>query len=247
MATVECPDRQFPDIEAVFFDKDGTLADAEGFLRSLAQKRSRLIDAQVPGVQEPLLMAFGVDGDRLNPAGLMAVGSRRENEIAAAAYVAETGKGWTESLEIVQSAFMEADSYTLSKADYTPPLAGICDCLQRLDRAGLKLGILSADTTDNIRAFVTRYELTNVIDLMLGSDRPDLTKPEAAFFQTACDRLGILPQKVLSVGDATSDLLMAKQAGAAGFIGVDWGWSQPVRLATPDSLIHHPDQLQISA
>ena len=91
MTLIQCGTTRFENIEAVIFDKDGTLANSQIFLRNLAQKRARLIDAQIPGVQEPLLMAFGVESDRLNPAGLMAVGTRLENEIAAAAYVAETG------------------------------------------------------------------------------------------------------------------------------------------------------------
>jgi phosphoglycolate phosphatase-like HAD superfamily hydrolase len=77
VVSIRCKGVTFQNIEAVLFDKDGTLANSEAFLRSLAQKRSRMIDAQFPGVQEPLLMAFGVDGERLDPAGLMAVGKMR--------------------------------------------------------------------------------------------------------------------------------------------------------------------------
>ncbi|HEY9844839.1 MAG TPA: hypothetical protein V6D03_01440, partial [Candidatus Caenarcaniphilales bacterium] len=72
MATFQCGPKVFQNIQAVLFDKDGTLADAESFLKSLGHKRSRLVDAQVPGVQEPLLMAFGLEGAQLNPAGLLA-------------------------------------------------------------------------------------------------------------------------------------------------------------------------------
>ncbi|NES40040.1 MAG: HAD family hydrolase, partial [Moorea sp. SIO2C4] len=97
MVTIRCGKVTFPNIEAVIFDKDGTLEDSQVYLRELAYKRSRLIDAQIPGIGEPLLMAFGVQDDTLDPTGLMAVGSRRENEIAAAAYIAETGRGWLES------------------------------------------------------------------------------------------------------------------------------------------------------
>ncbi|HEY9633534.1 MAG TPA: HAD family hydrolase, partial [Coleofasciculaceae cyanobacterium] len=94
MVTIRCRDVTFSNIQAVIFDKDGTLEDSQVFLRELGQKRSRIIDAQIPGIGEPLLMAFGINGDTLDPTGLMAVGSRRESEIAAAAYIAETGRGW---------------------------------------------------------------------------------------------------------------------------------------------------------
>ena len=68
--TLRCGDVIFQDIQAVIFDKDGTLADSMEFLRLLGQRRSRLLDAQVPGVQEPLLMAFGLERDRISANGL---------------------------------------------------------------------------------------------------------------------------------------------------------------------------------
>ena len=110
--TIRCGDpagicsavRVFRNIEAVIFDKDGTLEDSQSYLRELGIKRARLIDAQIPGIGEPLLMAFGMQNNQLDPAGLMAVGSRYENEIAAAAYIAETGRSWFESLAIARSS-----------------------------------------------------------------------------------------------------------------------------------------------
>ncbi|MGL5195823.1 MAG: HAD family hydrolase, partial [Chroococcales cyanobacterium] len=47
MTTIQCRDIKFERIEAIIFDKDGTLEDSEDFLRLLGQKRSRIIDARV--------------------------------------------------------------------------------------------------------------------------------------------------------------------------------------------------------
>lgn len=92
MATIKCKDIVFTNIQGILFDKNGTLENSEAYLRSLGQKAARIVDAQVPGIGEPLLMAFGINGDTLDPAGLISVASRRETEIATAAYIAETGK-----------------------------------------------------------------------------------------------------------------------------------------------------------
>ncbi|HEY9707367.1 MAG TPA: HAD family hydrolase, partial [Oculatellaceae cyanobacterium] len=132
MVTIRCRDITFPNIQAIIFDKDGTLEDSQVFLRELGQKRSRLIDAQIPGIGEPLLMAFGINGDTLDPTGLMAVGSRRESEIAAAAYIAETGRGWLESLAIAHNAFEEADRYLKETANTSPLFAGSLEVLKFL-------------------------------------------------------------------------------------------------------------------
>lgn len=244
MATIQCGTVHFPAIEAVLFDKDGTLADSQAFLRSVGQKRSRLIDAQIPGVQEPLLMAFGLDGDRLNPAGLLAVGTRLENEIAAAAYVSETGRDWVESLTLVRSAFVEADRVFQRKADSTPLFEGARDVLQALSRAGLKIGIVSADTTANVSDFVARYELEAWIQVALGIDQGP-GKPNPTIFYQACTRLGVAPEQVLAIGDSAADIEMAKAAKAAGSVAVTWGWTQVAHLRQADVSIARFSDIQI--
>jgi phosphoglycolate phosphatase len=235
----------FPNIEAIIFDKDGTLQDSQDFLRNLAHKRSRLIDAQIPGIGEPLLMAFGVDGDTLDPAGLMAVGSRRENEIAAAAYIAETGRGWLESMEIARQAFQEADEWLKQDEVPAPLFVGGLDLLKRLHEAGVKLGILSADSTEAVNHFVDYYQLSPYIQLQMGVEA-DLSKPDPALFVQGCDRLGVTPAVTLMVGDSPGDMQMAAQAGAAGCIGMGHPTCSHT-LTTAEVVIAQLNEIQIQS
>ncbi|MDP5337264.1 MAG: HAD family hydrolase, partial [Nodularia sp. (in: cyanobacteria)] len=130
MVTIKCRNISFSNIQAIFFDKNGTLEDSEAYLRSLGQKGARMIDAQIPGIGEPLLMAFGINSDTLDPAGLIAVASRRETEIAAAAYIAETGRGWFESLKIARKSLDEAEKYLGTTP--APLFPGTLELLQSL-------------------------------------------------------------------------------------------------------------------
>lgn len=244
MATIRCQNVTFLNIKAILFDKDGTLEDSQAFLRELGQKRSRLIDAQIPGIGEPLLMAFGIDRGTLNPTGLMAVGSRRENEIAAAAYIAETGRGWLESLAIARNAFEEADRYLKNTANTSPLFAGSLDVLKILSEAGLKLGILSAATTASVQAFVKRHQLDPYIQLQQGVDEGP-SKPDPALFLQACQSLGVEPAATLMVGDAAGDIEMARRAGAAGCIGICWGDATAVHLKAADVAIAQLDEIQL--
>jgi phosphoglycolate phosphatase len=245
VVAIQCGEISFANIEAVFFDKDGTLANSEAFLRSLGQKRSRLVDAQVPGVQEPLLMAFGLEGSTLNPKGLVAVGGRRDNEIAAAAYIAETGRDWVEALEIAQSAFQEADGYLKRKADHTPLFDGCLETLRSLSHAGLKLGIISSDTLANVQDFAHTYQLSDYLQLQWGEGlNSGLRKPDPEIFHSACQKLGINPKAALMIGDAATDMNMARAAGAGGCIGAAWGWSQTITLAQADVMLEHPAQIK---
>lgn len=245
MVAIQCLDKQFHGVEAVVFDKDGTLANVEVFLKQLTQKRSRLIDAQIPGVGEPLLMAFGMDDGRLNAAGLQAVGSRKENEIAAAAYIAETGRNWMESLEIAQTAFTEADAHFQRKADHTPLFSGTREIIKTLATAGIKVGILSADIPANVEDFARKHELLPDVQACGGVDST-LTKPNPLLLERLCERLGVAPQQTLVVGDGLTDIEMGRAAQALGCVQVTWGWSQPSsKFSIADVAIAAWDQFEI--
>jgi phosphoglycolate phosphatase len=188
-------------------------------------------------------VACGLDGSTLDPRGLLAVGSRRENEIAAAVYVAETGRGWLESLEVARKAFAEADRM-LKDAAPSPLFVGCLETLEQLSRAGLKLGIVSADTTSRVREFVARHRLEPYIQLEMGVDSGP-SKPDPSLFLDACRSLDVEPSQTLMVGDSPLDIEMGKQAGAAGCIGICWGQPAAAHLETADATIAQLDEIQV--
>ncbi|MEK0178155.1 MAG: HAD family hydrolase [Oscillatoriales cyanobacterium] len=244
MVTIKCRGITFSNIQAIIFDKDGTLEDSQEFLRHLGLKRSRLVDAQIPGVGEPLQMAFGIEAGKIDPTGLMAVGSRKENEIVAAGYIAETGRGWIESLAIAKRAFDEADEM-LKNSPPSPLFVGSLEVLKSLSDAGLKLGILSAATTQAVKKFVKSSELGAYIQLEMGVDSVHLNKPDPKLFLLACERLGVEPAATLMVGDSAGDIQMGKNAGAAGCIGICWGKAEASHLSQADVTIASLDEITI--
>lgn len=243
MVTLRCRDKTFSEIQAIIFDKDGTLEDSRTFLRELGQRRARLIDAQVPGVGDPLLLAFGIEDATLAPAGLMAVGSRYENEIAAAAYIAETGKSWFESLTIARGCFAEADRHLTAAAGTSPLFTGCLEVLKALSEAGLKLGILSADSSQAVHAFVERHQLSPYIQFAMGVEGS--VSKDAFLYLQACQALGVEPGATLMVGDSAVDIDMAYQAGAAGAIGICWETPEAAHLEKADVAIAQLDEIKI--
>lgn len=244
MVTIICGQQKFTEIEAIIFDKDGTLADSQSYLRELAIKRARIIDAQIPGIGEPLLMAFGVENDTIDATGLMAVGSRQENEIVAAGYIGETGRSWFESLAIARNAFVEAEKVLPERGCSSPLFSGSLEVLKYLYEAGLKLGILSADTTLGVENFVKNHDLSTYIQLSMGVDG-NITKPDPRLFLDACEKLGVKPNVTLMVGDSLGDIEMAKAAGAAGVIGIAWGKSYANHLSQADVMITHLNSIKV--
>lgn len=212
---------KFDNIAAVIFDKDGTLENSLTFWREVGIRRARTIDAQIPGVGEPLLMAFGILDNALDPQGLIAVGSRRENEIAAAAYIAETGRNWHSARQIAHQAFNEVSEskYLVKTTESAPLFDDVKQTLQSLTDAGLKIGILSADSTAEVNNFVKNHGLENYISSCMGVD-DELTKPDPRLFEKACVALEVTPERTIMVGDSIGDIAMAK-AASAGTIGID--------------------------
>jgi phosphoglycolate phosphatase len=241
VATIKCRNITFDNIQAILFDKNGTLEDSETYLRSLAQKAARLIDAQIPGIGEPLLMAFGINGNILDPAGLISVASRRETEVAAAAYIAETGRGWFESLKIARQALDEAEKYI--EQTPSPLFVGSLDLLKYLQEGGLKLGILSAATTEEVHNFVENHQLSDYIQLEMGVDEGP-SKPDPVLFLQACQALGVEPSATLMVGDSVGDMQMARNAKAAGCIGITWV-DKLDNVRGADVVINLLDEIQI--
>jgi len=240
--TIRCGEVYLRGITALLLDKDGTLADSHPYLRSLALARAQRIEQQVPGSATSLLAAFGCSETHYNPAGLMAVGTRYDNEVAAAAYIAATGRPWSDALKIAQTAFVESDRAVVRKADHTPPFSGILDCLQRWHICGLKLAVLSGDTTANVEDFVNCYGLADIVTWCAGSERPPI-KPDPQMLWSACQALGVTPEESLVIGDSELDAQLAYRGNARGFISVTWGGSP--QIAGAIATLTHPDQLQV--
>ncbi|MGF1460151.1 MAG: HAD family hydrolase [Leptolyngbyaceae cyanobacterium] len=241
MFTVHCQGVRFEAISAILWDKDGTLADSHSFLRTLAERRSRLLDQHVPGVYAQLMAAFGCGEVQYDPAGLMAVGTRYDNEVAAATLVAMTGRPWADALALAQDVFVESDRSLSHKAPLTPPLPDIPPLLTALQQMGLKQAILSGDTTQNIQDFVAHYQLEAAIAWCAGSKVPP-GKPDPQMVRTACVKLGVQPDQCLVVGDSGLDLQLARNAGCGGFVSVTWGGSPAIVGA--DAVLTHPQQWQ---
>lgn len=242
MPDIKCNRVLFQSVEAIVFDKDGTLADSRLFLHRLAETRADLIDSEIPGIRTAILAAFGIIENRFDPTGLMAVGSREENEHAIVTLI-QNHASISDASSFVQAAFRKADQLLPRKADLTPPFAGILALLQTLS-GSCKLGIVSSDSEANIRDFVNRYDLNALFGAIVGA-QPGFSKPDPRLLIAACSQLKVMPAATLVIGDAIADVELAHRGGAIGCVGVTWGSVDPIKGA--DATVDNPDQIQLTA
>ena len=90
-------------VDAVLFDKDGTLSISEPQLLTLAKARVFLcLELAAPAIapqakqelQHLLERAYGLGAEAICPAGITAVASRDHNLIATATALVQVGLGW---------------------------------------------------------------------------------------------------------------------------------------------------------
>jgi phosphoglycolate phosphatase len=241
MPTLQIHDRLYPHLRALIFDKDGTLAQSHDYLHQQAYLRwDALVDAlgdlATIDLHDRLFQAWGLRSDQVHPAGLLAVGSRHDNELVTAGYLTPLGLNWIEAWRLVNTAFKNTKLQQDGKAKLTPPLPDLAQHLDRFKAAGFKLAILSADTEDNLQSFVDTWDLTAYFETWVGA-QPGLAKPNPKLLEITCDRLQVDPQEVLVIGDSDADIELAKGGGAAGAIGFSYGWSVPVTLPQADHMI----------
>ena len=249
MPTLKIQDHLYPNIRALMFDKDGTLAQSHDYLHQMANLRwaalaQALGSSATPDLHDRLFQAWGIQSTQVHPAGLMAVGSRRDNELVTAGYLTPLGLGWIESWKLVNTVFSQTKFQDDNKAKLTLPIPNLTAHLDRFKSAGLKLAILSADTEDNIQSFVQTWNLVSYFDTWVG-DQPGLSKPDPKLLDLTCDRLQVLPSEVLVIGDSEADIELALSGNAAGAIGFSCGWSVPVTLPQAHFMITDLQDLQV--
>ncbi|MFM8294662.1 MAG: HAD family hydrolase [Microcystaceae cyanobacterium] len=243
MVTIACGHHHFTDIQAIFFDKDGTLEDSQAFLRQLTEYCLQQVAQDWPELLPVYTQALGYANGQLNPMGLMAVGSRQDNEIALGALIATQGKSWFESLMIARDCLHQADLACQAAPMVSPLFPGTMALITRLWSSSLPLGIISAARTVSVEKFIERHQLSSYFVLGMGADQ-GFRKPDPRLYRLACERLGVEPRRTLMIGDSEGDMAMAKQAGAKAiavqhYPGIDHSFLQA------DVTITHFQEIQI--
>jgi phosphoglycolate phosphatase len=230
MVWVRCGQQWVAGIDAIVFDKDGTLANSHPLLHHTALARAQACATATglgDALGQDLLTCFGVSPDRIDPDGLMAADTREANQQGAVEVLVNTGYPREQATALVADCFEAVDQPHGGKAVYTPPFEGTAAMLERLHRSPLKIGVLSSDSPAYVGEFLQHYGLLPWVDEWQGTGPEDLPKPDPSLLEQVCDRLGVSVARTLIVGDSWADLALVDRAQAAGFISVSAPWGRP--------------------
>ena len=262
MAWLQLRGTELGEVEAVLFDKDGTLSVSEPQLLTLASARVFLClehaapvlpAAVLPELEQLLQRAYGLSPAAICPAGITAVASRDHNLIATATALVQVGMGWPEALALSEGVFAEADQQDARRSQeaggHTSGITdGLRPWLEQLQAAGVICAVISNDDMAGIEHFLASHGLEPFFaGLWSAEHRP--RKPDPAAVHGLCAQLGVQPGRCALIGDANSDLRMAVAAGIPHqrALGYTAAWSSPPPLAEPHPLVHHWRELSLTA
>jgi phosphoglycolate phosphatase len=183
-----------PNLQAIVFDLDGTLADTASDIR------------------EALVRALATEG--LPPVDLASVrlmigGGPRLLVIRALDRLGVVDDD--DRVSRLTGAFHT--EYIAQQNKLSRLFEGVGDGLDRMKSAGIKLGLCSNKPDDLCHMLVGSFDLVGQFDVVLGSGTGLPGKPDPAPLLQVIEKLGATPDTALYVGDSDTDVRTARAAG----------------------------------
>jgi phosphoglycolate phosphatase len=207
--------------DAVLFDLDGTLADTAPDLVVAANRlRARM---QLPATE---------------PARIRPVVSKGGMAILRAAFPERGGQ-----VEDLLQDFL--DIYHADISAHTRLFDGVADMLERIERAGMRWGVVTNKVTWLTEPLLRALALDARVGCVVCGDTLPVKKPDPAPVLLACERLRVSPARTVFVGDDDRDIYAARAAGVRS-AWVSWGYCEDRAEAArwgADHVLDAPAQL----
>lgn len=257
VAHLQLRGRSLGPVQGVLFDKDGTLSHSEPRLIALADARitEALERFQTMGASQSklselhdlLARTYGRCASGVTPDGTLAVASRQHNLLSTATVFCQMQLGWPRALVLADEIFAAVDQRHAAQSSAgasTALLPGAAEVLRELHAAGVVCALISNDTTAGLQGFIDAHQLGDCIAEIWSADNHP-TKPDPDAVHGLCTKLKLQAEHCALIGDADTDLLMARQAGIGITLGYVAGWHQSPELTAHEHLIHRWSELTI--
>lgn len=100
--------------------------------------------------------------------------------------------------------------------EYLPrirPFPRVRDLFLRIKKDGYRIGLASSANTEEVTAYKTLANISDLIDAETSSSDVDCSKPCPDVFEVAVDKLRVEPDRAIVIGDTPHDATAARRAG----------------------------------
>jgi phosphoglycolate phosphatase len=204
------------DVDAVAFDKDGTLIEFEFMWGRLAVAWvERLVGGtRSAALQQALYDALGynLQRRRTDPQSPLAIATTAQLQTLAAGTLYRHGVPWPEAEDRARLAFQTSQNLPL--ASLVRATGNVPGLFQSLRAAGVKVAVVTTDHRAETLETLRLLGVAELVDCTVCGDDGLPSKPAPDMLLAVSERLGVQPSRLAVVGDTMGDLLMARRAGA---------------------------------
>lgn len=210
--------------KAVIFDMDGTLLDT---LEDIGYSANRVLEKRG-------LPLHSIDSYRY----FVGEGARKLMQYVLPGETAEDSL-----LEECLGDFLEV--YAKNWNHHTRLYEGIDELLEYLQKQSIERSILSNKPDDFTKLAYDEFLSTWEFGIVMGTSDSTPSKPDPAGALRIAEKLGLLPEEILLLGDTRIDMQTAEAAGMYG-VGATWGFrprDELIRFGAK-ALVDRPVDLQ---
>ena len=201
----------------------------------VGRKFAALARASRLGIAVPEAVAVGTRAHASwRSSGAWPEGLKEEVLAAAVGYLEAIGRPGAEAA--CREAFAAVDEISArDPGRFIRPVAGAVALVRALRAQGCRVAVATQDLTARGRLALAALGLEQEIDALAGSDRVSRPKPHSEAIHLLLAELGIPAAQAVMVGDAPTDLEMARRAGLSAAVGVLGGITpeETLRSLTP--------------
>lgn len=218
-SAAQVPARVFA-VEAVAFDLDGTLLDTIHDLA--AAVNAWLAEQALPTLPKATIRDLVGKGiEHLLGAALALVGAPPRD--------ADTFRAQVERYQLIYGELLGRESVLFP---------GVREGLAQLRAAGFRLAVVTNKVTRFVAPHLERAGIAADFEVIVGGNDAVRKKPDAAPLELCAARLGIVPARLLMVGDSGNDVASARAAGCPVLV-VPYGYREglPVQKLGADGIV----------
>jgi len=207
-----------PNIQAVVFDKDGTLIDFNAMWGEWITDLARHLEAAAYiSIAPQLFRAVGFDPatGAVAPGGPLAVATMAEIRTLADEVLRASGLSPASAAAATQAGWYIPDPVALAR-----PLADLPALFGALRARSMRIAVATTDDRAPTLATLTALGVAPLIDALACGDDGRPIKPAPDAILALCQQLGIAPAQAAMVGDTAADLRMGRAAGVGLTVGV---------------------------
>jgi phosphoglycolate phosphatase len=121
---------------------------------------------------------------------------------------------------------------------------GVVEGLERMREAGFALAVITNKASRFVQPHLIHAGIAGYFATVVGGDDAVAKKPEAAPLLLAAARLGVVPARMLMVGDSGNDVAAARAAGSPVLV-VPYGYTEgaPVQTLAADGIVDSLDAI----